>query len=734
MTRQVEMILRRLGSLSTLPQVATGYLPHVMEGRINTAALSDIIESDPALTARILSLASQQGIEFQGDRSSVAEAVAKLPGAVVRDAAMSVKVLGSNDDDPDPDSRRVLPRKQLALFSLAVACGSREIAEILLPEEQRQTAFTAGLLANMGILALDEVMPKSLEKIAAEAKDRRQSLTEVERRHLGIDHILLGKRLAETWGLPGEITLAIWLQNIEISPSQAAMPGFTLSRIVRLATTLARHSGIGHNGDFDIPLSIADATAGTNLSSPQIESIRAGLGEKIAKRAAILGLDLKNASSIYLRTLSEAASRLAHNNTSLETRNRQVLTQASQLEFIRAFVGGVTPEMSAVETANHLAVCWRDHFQAGTVCVYFQRQPDDMLAEMICVEANGRSRAHILRIGPDYPAVPDAVRKKFGIVDPAESAPWINEQVDLDLSGGKLFPLLAGPQAIGAMIVQDRIPVDPDQQAAVWSVSAMIAARFMATKLTGQRQSEYAEQFADLLGRLHDTRTKLAETQSISAMAEVAAGAGHELNTPLTVISGRAQLLHEVETDDNKRFMLKQIQDRAAEISDIITDLMRFAKPTPPSPQSASVQGLIDQAIQKTAETRGVAKLEVEILGLDKLGSVFVDPEQIVEAIGHILGNALESYKGESGPIRIDGSGPQTEGRATITISDRGSGMDSATLQKVFQPFFSAKPAGRKRGMGLSHALRLLTVNDGTLRITSEPGKGTTAILDLPRK
>ena len=52
-TRQVEMILRRLGSLSTLPQVAVGYLPHLMEGRINTAALSDIIESDPALTARI---------------------------------------------------------------------------------------------------------------------------------------------------------------------------------------------------------------------------------------------------------------------------------------------------------------------------------------------------------------------------------------------------------------------------------------------------------------------------------------------------------------------------------------------------------------------------------------------------------------------------------------------------------------------------------------------------------
>jgi signal transduction histidine kinase len=59
--------------------------------------------------------------------------------------------------------------------------------------------------------------------------------------------------------------------------------------------------------------------------------------------------------------------------------------------------------------------------------------------------------------------------------------------------------------------------------------------------------------------------------------------------------------------------------------------------------------------------------------------------------------------------------------------------MDETTLRQATKPFFSARPAGRKRGMGLAHTQRLLVLNGGSLRLTSQPGKGTIATIRLPR-
>jgi signal transduction histidine kinase len=69
-----------------------------------------------------------------------------------------------------------------------------------------------------------------------------------------------------------------------------------------------------------------------------------------------------------------------------------------------------------------------------------------------------------------------------------------------------------------------------------------------------------------------------------------------------------------------------------------------------------------------------------------------------------------------------------------LQIADSGCGMDEETLRKATQPFFSAKPAGRKRGMGLALAQRIIQSNGGSLDITSQPGKGTTATILLPYK
>jgi signal transduction histidine kinase len=235
------------------------------------------------------------------------------------------------------------------------------------------------------------------------------------------------------------------------------------------------------------------------------------------------------------------------------------------------------------------------------------------------------------------------------------------------------------------------------------------------------------------MGKLKDMRDELTAAKLLDGLAEMAAGAAHELNNPLAVISGRAQMLYEAETDNDKKQMLSQLQQRTEEISQIVTDLMNFARPSPPQPETTELRNLLDSAVKKTAEAAKIEKMEVEFDSIDDLGDVYVDPEQIITALTNILSNALESYDDGFGAVRISPTPPQTEGFAAFEIADNGCGMDAATVAKAGQPFFSARPAGRKRGMGLAHAQRLIQLNKGSIHLTSRPGRGTTVTINLPR-
>jgi signal transduction histidine kinase len=255
-------------------------------------------------------------------------------------------------------------------------------------------------------------------------------------------------------------------------------------------------------------------------------------------------------------------------------------------------------------------------------------------------------------------------------------------------------------------------------------------------------RQRFAEQFVQLIGQPKAVQEKpspeqkpaATETNMLEALSEMAAGAAHELNNPLSVISGRAQLLADSETDAEKKRILKQIRQNAGDMAGIVDDLMNFAKPTQPRPASTGIKQILEEAIELTTRRRDVERIEVQTEIAADARNVFVDSAQIASAIANIFSNSLESYPGELGPIKVT-AGPDESGDfLKLQIADSGCGMDEETLRKATQPFFSAKPAGRKRGMGLALAQRIIQSNGGSLEITSQPGKGTTVTILLPYK
>jgi signal transduction histidine kinase len=97
-----------------------------------------------------------------------------------------------------------------------------------------------------------------------------------------------------------------------------------------------------------------------------------------------------------------------------------------------------------------------------------------------------------------------------------------------------------------------------------------------------------------------------------------------------------------------------------------------------------------------------------------------------------VIENAIHATDPQTGQLEIHAAYDPYSARVVVTVADNGCGMDENTVKRAFDPFFSAKPAGRRRGLGLAKALRWIEASGGSIRLESLPGQGTRSILLLP--
>jgi len=746
--QQVKLATGRLSSLSTLPGVGAQLFSRLLQGQFSPSALTDIIESDPALAARMLSLAGPWRSSPGEARFSLRHALDKLPVDEVRDAVLSVRVAQPIDPGRGVDESVAMLRKGVLLHSLAVACCARDIAEIALTQVDPELAYWAGLLHDLGKLALLDTMPKSLVCIVEEAESAEQGSCAVEQKHLGIDHAVIGKHLAQRWQLPNPIVLAIWLHHSQTAAISRDMPEALTAAVVQLADSIARQSGVGRSGSFDLPEPIEPLAEHLGLDVEHLQGIRRTLPAVVEQKARILGLDLPGAASDYSDAVHAAAVRFIRQHNDLSDENRRLQSASSHLDFAAAFLLGLSPAAAAIDIAEDFAVRWQKFYQTGMVCLYLAPPATNETFEAVVVENLSQSRIVFLNTSGEAPAVPKAIANTFSILKAHDHIPWLLEQLDVDFDANrtKLVPLLSGGKALGAIAFELHYPGDAELFEDRFKTSASIAGAVLNLAQAQQGHQDLAERLARLVSgpgsisgparrreEKEDTRTHRAE-DSLNALAEMAAGAAHELNNPLAVISGRAQLLAEAQSDQETKEILRQIYENAREASGIIEDLMSFAEPPTPRAALTNVSKMLDEAVQLTSRKTSKEDVDIDLEIADDVEDVLADSAQIVSALANVISNAVESYSGQPGPIEITAEVVESGELVKVSIRDQGCGMDAETLKKATQPFFSAKTAGRKRGMGLAYAARFIQLNKGTLTMTSEPGNGTTVAVYLPCK
>ena len=241
------------------------------------------------------------------------------------------------------------------------------------------------------------------------------------------------------------------------------------------------------------------------------------------------------------------------------------------------------------------------------------------------------------------------------------------------------------------------------------------------------------EELAEMNRRLVASQSELARMRSLAMLGEMAAGAAHELNNPLAVISGRAQMLNREELGDEVRRNALPIAEHARRASAIVAELMDFAKPAPPVPTAWPLPELLAEIrrdwIAKPSLTEDQFRLELS----DDVPDVRADASQIRRLFDEVIRNAIQAMRDTSEPrLIVNCPSHLADETVVIRIHDNGCGMTSDVLERATAPFFSHRPAGRGRGLGLSRAARYAEINGGRIRLSSEPGKGTVVSVELP--
>ncbi len=224
----------------------------------------------------------------------------------------------------------------------------------------------------------------------------------------------------------------------------------------------------------------------------------------------------------------------------------------------------------------------------------------------------------------------------------------------------------------------------------------------------------------------------LVEDEKLAALAEFAAGAGHEINNPIAVISGRAQLLLTAEIDPERRRDLATIHAQAVRVHEMIADLMYFARPPQSQPQSIELVSSIDILLAELARQEVYRHVVFRRVGAEGPLNLEADRAQLLAAVRAVCLNSLFAMSGR-GLLEIELSQEGTPAAETrIAVRDQGPGISPEVRRHLFDPYFSGRESGRGLGIGLSKVWQIVQAHGGRIELASEPGRGTTLTLIFP--
>lgn len=684
-----------VGALLALPDPPTGE---------TLSAMSELVGADVGLAAAVLAAANRTGPRA----GTIDEACGVLAPVGIRRLALRAQLLPPTSATDSP-----MDLQALRLHCLAVAHVARALAQQACPGVRPDLAYTCGLLHDAGKWLLVGLFPKTYRHVLDSVRHGQGDLLEAERNILGLDHAVAGRRLARRWRLGEAVEETAWFSHQPVEALPDILEHAAVVKLVALADVLVRERRLGSSGNLAFARS--SAVLGEQLNIPATVMAQAVEEAQGAIREALSGPEPS-----ALRSLARANAQLGKTCDALADHVAALEWQGLALGRLQRLMQNLAPETSVRDVLSAVAKALADALAPGgatdqAVIVYYTGTRGAQQA--VCLEGVNPPVWTSLTDSPASSPTDETAA-------PAWARPWLPH------APVRHTPLTSGGQRVGGWILPD---VDPGARQ---GIDALAPSAGLLLALAGARAEavELGEALAGSAQKVALTQEALSQAHAITGVEEMASGAAHELNNPLAVISGRAQLLREKTDNELVRKTCQIIVDQAQRISDIITSLMELATPADPTIAPVEVGELFASSVRSfySSDHPKAASAHVDIVRGQDTPLLSVDERQIRAVLVEAISNAATAAP-DSPRITLTAETDEANHAVILSVHDNGPGMDEQTKARVFTPFFSAQPAGRRPGMGLPRARRYVQANRGRIWIQANEGEGTTVYVQLPQ-
>jgi signal transduction histidine kinase len=484
------------------------------------------------------------------------------------------------------------------------------------------------------------------------------------------------------------------------------------------------------------------------FDAEKVRAVALGLHVRVERRCSELGVDALPAPQLYLQCIESANTMLGRLNGALERRAQAAGRQRMILDAVSGFHGAGQKGANLEEVLGAVAASAASVLGAGFYAVLHQEMtvgsgatsgPDAATAAAgprgawLVAQFNHEGRLLHSRVVEAPGDAPELATLEAGApagLELMNVLPWVADELHDagDLKALRVLPLTCG-WGTAAVLVHDRpVGISGQEMRALirtWGSAIAAAAEH-------DRSRRLGEELATSTRALAEAQDRLLQNQSMARLGEMAAGAAHEMNNPLTVICGRAELLaSRLPEGTRDQDEAQMIAEQARRLSELVHSLRLLVEKPACERTATEIARLVEQTLgtlhREITHPRDLKPIEMHIQG--DIGELAVDPKLVAQALLELLRNAMEAQPKSA--VRVTVRWERDSKRLVIEVRDDGLGMDAYTLEHAMDPFFSAKPAGRRLGLGLARARQNALAHEGDLELRSTLERGTTAVLTV---
>ena len=260
-------------------------------------------------------------------------------------------------------------------------------------------------------------------------------------------------------------------------------------------------------------------------------------------------------------------------------------------------------------------------------------------------------------------------------------------------------------------------------------IRVLLSASLNETKIVSERTIHFLVKDIE---RQRVMKERMAQTDKLASIGQLSSGFAHEINNPLGIIQGYAQLLlRNQESQSDQYHDLKTIEKHVHHCKSIVENLLNFARTSETKREPVQLNEMIDEILDFTRFDNNFSRLDLTTSYDDNLPLVFADEKKLRQVVMNLIMNARHAIN-ENGSIQISTVYSHPEREVRLTVSDSGHGIEKKNLSKIFDPFFTTKPSGEGTGLGLSVSYGIIKSHGGHILVDSVLGKGTAFTVTLP--